>query len=62
MHVMEDFDPDLNAFHCLIWFCFKKFIFTPTLNRAVSKPVPSEDLIVPYSSTDLATAEKRISN
>ena len=61
MHVMEDFDPDLDQmlfYLPLSGSSFKKIYFDTTLNRAVSKFVPSEDLIVPYSATDLATAER----
>ena len=61
MHVMEDFDPDLDQmlfYLPLSGSAFKKIYFDTTLNRAVSKFVPSEDLIVPYSATDLATAER----
>ena len=61
MHVMEDFDPDLDQmlfYLPLSGSAFKKIYFDSTLNRAVSKFVPSEDLIVPYSATDLTTAER----
>ena len=61
MHVMEDFDPDLDQmlfYLPLSGSAFKKIYFDTTPNRAVSKFVPSEDLIVPYSATDLATAER----
>ena len=61
MHVMEDFDPDLDQmlfYLPLSGSAFKKIYFDTTLNRAVSKFIPSEDLIVPYSATDLATAER----
>ena len=61
MHVMEDFDPDLDQmlfYLPLSGSSFKKIYFDTTLNRAVSKFIPSEDLIVPYTATDLATAER----
>ena len=37
---------------------FKKVYFDPTRNRAVSAFVPAEDLVVPYSATDLATSPR----
>jgi hypothetical protein len=37
---------------------FKKVYLDPSLQRAVSKFVHSEDLIVPYNATDLATATR----
>jgi hypothetical protein len=61
MHVMEDFDPDLDQmlfYLPLSGSAFKKIYFDSTLDRAVSKFIPSDDLVVPYTSTDLATAER----
>jgi hypothetical protein len=61
MHVMEDFDPDLDQmlfYLPLSGSSFKKIYFDSTLDRAVSKFIPSDDLVVPYTSTDLATAER----
>jgi hypothetical protein len=61
MHVMEDFDPDLDQmlfYLPLSGSAFKKVYFDSTLDRAVSKFIPSDDLVVPYTSTDLATAER----
>ena len=61
MHVMEDFDPDLDQmlfYLPLSGSAFKKIYFDATLDRAVSKFIPSDDLVVPYTSTDLATAER----
>ena len=37
---------------------FKKVYFDPTKQRAVSKFVPAEDLIVPYSASDIRTSRK----
>jgi hypothetical protein len=37
---------------------FKKVYFDPNLNRQVSIFVPAEDLIVPYGSSDLRSAER----
>ena len=61
MHVMEDFDPDLDQmlfYLPLSGSAFKKIYFDSTMDRAVSKFIPSDDLVVPYTSTDLATAER----
>ena len=61
MHVMEDFDPDLDQmlfYLPLSGSAFKKIYFDSTLDRAVSKFIPSDDLVVPYTATDLATAER----
>ena len=59
--VMEEFDPDTDQMLCylpLSGSTFKKVYFDPTKNRAVSAFVPSEDLVVPYSATDLNTAPR----
>ena len=61
MHVMEDFDPDLDQmlfYLPLSGSSFKKVYYDSTLDRAVSKFIPSEDVVVPYTSTDLASAER----
>ncbi len=61
MHVMEDFDPDLDQmlfYLPLSGSSFKKVYYDSTMGRAVSKFIPSEDLIVPYTATDLATADR----
>jgi|TARA_A100001011_G_scaffold353467_1_gene395028 hypothetical protein len=61
MHVMEDYDPDLDQmlfYLPLSGSSFKKIYFDSTLDRAVSKFIPSEDVVVPYTSTDLASAER----
>ena len=59
--VMEEFDPDTDQmlfYLPLTGSTFKKVYFDPTKQRAVSKFVPAEDLIVPYSASDLMTAER----
>jgi len=61
MHVMEDFDPDLDQmlfYLPLSGSSFKKIYYDSTMGRAVSKFIPSEDLVVPYTATDLATADR----
>lgn len=59
--VMEEYDPDMDQmlFHLpLSGSTFKKVYFDMTRQRAVSKFVPAEDLVVPYHATDLRTAER----
>jgi len=59
--VMEEFDPDTDQmlfYLPLSGSTFKKVYFDPTKARAVSAFVPAEDLVVPYSATDLATAPR----
>ena len=59
--VMEEFDPDTDQmlfYLPLSGSTFKKVYFDSTKNRAVSKFVPSEDLIIPYSATDLNTSPR----
>ena len=59
--IMEEFDPDTDQmlfYLPLSGSTFKKVYFDATKNRAVSKFVPSEDLIIPYSATDLATSPR----
>ena len=59
--IMEEFDPDTDQmlfYLPLSGSTFKKVYFDPTRNRAVSAFVPSEDLVVPYSATDLNTAPR----
>jgi hypothetical protein len=61
MHIMEEFDPELDQmlfYLPLTGSTFKKVYFDATLGRAVSKFVASEDLIVPYTATDLQSAER----
>ena len=59
--VMEEYDPDTDQmlfYLPLTGSTFKKVYFDPTKQRAVSKFVPAEDLIVPYSASDIRTAER----
>ena len=61
MEVMEEYDPDTDQmlfYLPLTGSTFKKVYFDPTKQRAVSKFVPAEDLVVPYSASDLMTAER----
>ena len=59
--VMEEFDPDTDQmlfYLPLSGSTFKKVYFDQSKNRAVSAFVPAEDLVVPYSATDLATSPR----
>ncbi len=59
--VMEEYDPDTDQmlfYLPLTGSTFKKVYFDAGKQRAVSKFVPAEDLIVPYSASDLNTAER----
>ena len=59
--VMEEFDQDTDQmlfYLPITGSTFKKVYFDPTRQRAVSKFVPAEDLVVPYSASDLRTAER----
>tara|TARA_Y100000816_G_scaffold77333_1_gene52447 strand:- start:3163 stop:5610 length:2448 start_codon:yes stop_codon:yes gene_type:complete len=61
MEVMEEFDPDMDQllfYLPLSGSTFKKVYFDPARNRAVSRFIPAEDLVVPYSATDLQTASR----
>ena len=58
---MEEYDPELDQmlfYLPIVGSSFKKVYFDPTLQRAVSKFVHAEDLIVPYNATDLKTATR----
>ena len=59
--VMEEYDSDTDQmlfYLPITGSTFKKVYMDPTRGRAVSKFVPAEDLIVPYSATDLQTASR----
>jgi hypothetical protein len=59
--VMEEYDPDMDQmlfYLPLSGSTFKKVYFDPTRQRAVAKFVPAQDLVVPYSASDLATANR----
>ena len=58
---MEEYDPELDQmlfYLPIIGSTFKKVYFDPLLQRAVSKFVHAEDLVVPYNATDLASATR----
>ena len=61
MHVMEEYDPELDQmlfYLPLSGSTFKKVYYDSNLGRAVSKFVPSEDLVVPYTATNLEECER----
>jgi len=58
---MEEYDPETDQmlfYLPIIGSTFKKIYFDPLLQRAVSKFVHAEDLVVPYSATDLLTSPR----
>ena len=59
--IMEEYDPDMDQllfYLPLSGSTFKKVYFDEARQRAVSKFVPAQDLVVPYSATDLQTAPR----
>ena len=57
-NVMEEYTPDMDQmlfYLPLAGSTFKKVYFDEGLNRAVSKFVPAENLVVPYETSDLDT-------
>jgi len=63
MEKMEEYEPEFDQmlFHLpLAGSTFKKIYYDDLLGRAVSKFVPAEDLIVPYTATSLDDAESII--
>jgi len=61
MNVMQDYDPELDMllfYLPLAGSAFKKIYYDNVLNRAVSKFVAPEDLIVPYEASDISSAER----
>jgi hypothetical protein len=59
--VMQEYDPELDQmlfYLPLSGSSFKKIYYDEALNRAVSKFITSEDLVVPYETTDLQSATR----
>ena len=59
--IMEEFDPDMDQmlfYLPLSGSTFKKVYFDGPRDRAVSKFIGAEDLIIPYTATDLTTAPR----
>jgi len=60
MDRMKEYEPEFDSmlFHLpLAGSTFKKVYYDELLGRAVSKFVPAEDVVVPYTATSLADAE-----
>ena len=61
MEVMEEYTPDFDQ---LLFYlplsasAFKKIYYDEVMQRAISKFIPAEDLIVPYYATDLKDCER----
>jgi hypothetical protein len=61
MQVMKEYDPETDQmlfYLPLSGSAFRKIYYDQNLGRAVSKFIPSEDLIVPYAATDLHSATR----
>jgi hypothetical protein len=61
LNVCEEYDPELDQllfFLPLAGSAFKKVYYDNAQNRAVSKFIQPQDLIVPYEATDIFTAER----
>jgi len=60
-HVMEEYNPEMDQLLFqlpLSGSAFKKVYFDEVLNRATSKFVPAEDIIVPYGASDLDNCDR----
>jgi len=61
MNVMQEYDPELDMllfYLPLAGSAFKKVYFDFVTNKAISKFIPPEDLIVPYEASDISSAER----
>ena len=61
MNVMDEYDPEMDrlVFYLpLAGSAFKKVYFDDILDRAVSRFVPADDLLVPYNAADLSSASR----
>ena len=59
-NTMEEYDQEMDQmlfYLPLAGSTFKKVYYDASLGRAVSRFVPAEDLVIPYETTDLETAE-----
>ena len=60
-HNMEEYNPEMDQLLFqlpLSGSAFKKIYFEETLNRATSKFIPAEDVIVPYGASDLESCDR----
>jgi len=61
MDKMEEYTPDFDQmlfYLPLAGSAFKKIYYDEIMQRAVSKFIPAEDLVVPYNATDLQDAQR----
>ena len=61
MNKMEEYTPDMDQMLFILPLTgstFKKVYFDPVLNRASSKFIKAEDLVVPYNASDLSDASR----
>ena len=61
LYKMEEYDPEMDQmlfFLPLAGSAFKKCYFDPAIGRIVSRFIKAEDLVVPYSATDLHTSPR----
>ena len=61
LDVMEEYDPDMDQllfYLPLSGSTFKKVYYDEAKQRAMAKFVPAQDLVVPYSATDLNTSSR----
>jgi len=61
MYKMDEYDPEMDQmlfFLPLAGSAFKKCYYDPTMGRVVSRFIKAEDLIVPYTATDLHTSPR----
>ena len=59
--VMQEYTPEMDQllfYLPLAGSAFKKVYFDPSKQRAVSTFVPTEDLVVPYTASDIETCER----
>ena len=60
-HVMEDYNPEMDQLLFqlpLSGSAFKKIYYDENLQRAASKFIPAEDVIVPYGASDLDSCDR----
>jgi len=61
MYVMEEYEPEFDQ---MLYYlgnagsAFKKIYYDQQLDRPVSKFIPAEDLVVPYTATNLRSADR----
>ena len=61
MNKMEEYTPDMDQMLFILPLTgstFKKVYFDPVMNRACSRFIKAEDLVVPYNASDLSDASR----